>query len=135
MCLQRGDGISHYQNQDLWEAIAAALRVKDSGRLRVRRVPSHTDAKAVDAGVLTATEQALNRGADELAVRGAALHAVPPQLALRTRRLATQAAVVHGMLARVLVERAAALPDLLEEASEEDGPLDGEDWDLDGPLP
>jgi ribonuclease HI len=75
-----GTAVSTTAHSDLWRVITSALDAKGRDFFRVKHVRSHLGAAGVASGLISVDEERLNSGADTLATRGAASHAVCPVL-------------------------------------------------------
>ena len=66
--------------------VARVVKARGPDYIRVKYVPGHATACDIAAGRITMEENDMNKEADSLAVKGAALHAVPGPLKAQLRR-------------------------------------------------
>ncbi|CAE8596563.1 unnamed protein product [Polarella glacialis] len=92
---------------DLWQRLDALIVARRPDDICVLKVKGHAKARDILSGATTAQDKAGNDAADELAVAGAAMHAISPEgrrSALQATLLASR--VQHTMLSRLLARNA-----------------------------
>ncbi|CAE8710806.1 unnamed protein product [Polarella glacialis] len=77
-------------NMDLWQRLDALIVARQPDDICVLKVKGHAKARDILSGATTAQDKAGNDAADELAVAGAAMHAISPE----GRRSALQATLL-----------------------------------------
>jgi ribonuclease HI len=94
-------------NMDLWQRLDALIVARQPDDICVLKVKGHAKARDILSGATTAQDKAGNDAADELAVAGAAMHAISPEgrrSALQATLLASR--VQHTMLSILLARNA-----------------------------
>ncbi|CAE8619535.1 unnamed protein product, partial [Polarella glacialis] len=94
-------------NMDLWQRLDALIAARRPDNICVLKLKGHAKARDILSGATTAQDRPGNDAADELAVAGAAMHAISPE----GRRSATQATLLasrvqHTMLSILLARNA-----------------------------
>ena len=84
--------------------LGSELLSRDCG-VSVSWVKGHATVADVDRGRTTSEDKAGNDGADKLAVDGAAMHRVPPEVVAAAQARRQTAKRTHEMMVAILIER------------------------------
>ena len=100
------DDLCKRDNDDLWTALRSELQMRESA-VRVSWVKGHAKKRDVEQGRATLEDMEGNNGADALAVFGAAIHLLPPEVVAAAHERRELAIHVQQMMVSILQARLA----------------------------